>query len=120
MKKQTFINKVQKELYNIKEKATPEEIKRLKYSQFDETDPNRCVYGLLAGDSYSKRARQIQNKQFASLSGWRSDKFEDQTFGKGTAFTALEKYLLMVSKKVHKEIFRYIKGKTETIDLNVI
>ena len=95
-------------------------MKNLKYNKFDETDNNACIYGLLTGDSWSKRAQQIQKKSFAYLSGFNSNKFKDHRFDKGTGFTALEKYLMMVSKIAHKEIFRYLKGKTESINLDLI
>lgn len=49
MKKSTFIKLVQKELDNIKEKATPKELKRLVFKEFNPANGFSCVYGLLTG-----------------------------------------------------------------------
>lgn len=120
MKKEKFIKQVQKELDNIKAKATPEEIKRLIFKEFDAESDSSCIYGLLTGNSWSKRATQIQKKSFAYLSGCDSNKFKYHTFDEGTDYTALEKFILMIPQRVNREIFRYLKGKIKTINLNVI
>lgn len=120
MKKSVFIKKVQKELDAIKEKATPEELKKLVFNQFEYTKVDGCIYGLLTGDSYSERAKQFQKKTLDDV-GWnRFQKFEDRVFTEGKHFTNLEQYLYFVKANTHREIFRYLKGKIEVINLNKI
>lgn len=123
MKKETFIKKVQKELDNIKKKATPEEIKNLKVKNFNPSSGFGCIYGLLTGVWNSDRAKKIQKKTFSNLQGYPNNSFVNQSFNQtncGVGYTALEKYILMVDKKKNNEIIKYLKGKIETIDLNVI
>jgi hypothetical protein len=126
MKKEKFIAKVQKELAKIKKLATPEELAKLKFKMYDPNDPSYCIYGLMTGNAGSDRAKVFKKKQFQFVgqlpnSGKDSRKFEDHSFDKGEKFTALEKFLMMVEgKKEVKGLFKYLKGKTETINLDLI
>jgi hypothetical protein len=124
MKKSTFIAMVQKELDNIKEKATPKELKRLVFKDFNPASGFGCVYGLLTGVWHTKRAKEFQKKFFQHLHGFGGNSFDchnlDKKVAGTTGYTALEKYILMVKPSKNREIFQYLKGKRETIDLNVI
>lgn len=70
------------------------------------------------------RARKIQKKTFQHLHGFGDNSFANHNLEKKrawtTGYTALEKYILMVKPSKNREIFQYLKGKRETIDLNVI
>lgn len=123
MKKEKFIKKVQKELDNIKAKATPEEIAKLEFKKFQHDSGSACIYGLMTGDCDSDRALEIQPKKYADIDGcgWDSGyEFEKQSYEKGTDFTALEKYLFMVERPKHKEIIKYLKGKTDSVNLELV
>jgi len=78
----------------------------------------------MTGTCNSDRARAIAPKKFAdvdaencSISVNHKYKFKDQSFKKGTYFTALEKYLYMCPKTTHKHIFDFLKGKVKTLDI---
>lgn len=122
MKKSVFLIAVISEIKRIKRLATKKEIHKLDFKSFEHWSSSNCIYGQMTGYCDSKRARVIMPKKFDNIEGeacmLTSDhkrKFEDQTFEKGTTFTALEKYLYMCSKKTHKHIFDFLKGETENL-----
>lgn len=120
MKKQEFLKLVHDEIETIKKRATKKEIAKLDFSTFDHESGNNCIYGQIAGDCSSVRAKRIMKKSFRRLVaayrvGYNDPLFSQQSFEKGRFFTALEKYLfLKESKPKHKKIIKYLKGLTKT------
>lgn len=122
MKKSVFLIAVIAEIKRIKRLATDEEIAKLNFSRFEHWSSCDCIYGQMTGHCDSKRANEIMPKKFADVDAEHSTihvnhkyKFSDQSFKKGTYFTALEKYLYMCPKTTHKHIFDFLKGKTKTL-----
>ncbi len=124
MKLSVFLIAVIAEIKRIKRLATPEEIDKLNFSRFEHWSSNDCIYGQMTGHCSSDRARIIAPKKFADVDAETSRihsnhkyKFKDQSFDKGTNFTALEKYLYMCPKTTHKHIIDFLKGKVKTLDI---
>jgi len=57
--KKTLIKLVKQEAKNIKENATPREIKKLNIEWLDPADVEQCIYGQMTGSCYSKRANKL-------------------------------------------------------------
>lgn len=127
MRKKDFLDLVMIELNHIKENATTKEIDKLNINFFDHTDSYCCIYGLMTGECSSERARELYSKSFDTISdnNWEVyTPFSQQTMRKGNEFTALEKYLFMISPKQdlsesnkYKEIISYLKGEINEIIL---
>lgn len=117
MKKADFLLEVMAELDNIKAKATKEEIGRLNLESFNPNSPTKCIYGLMTGECFSNRAKELTPKTYDSI-GW-GNSFGRQQFTKGNmeCFTALEKYLYMVKEATHAKIIDYLKGSTSVLEL---
>lgn len=79
----------------------------------------RCVYGLLTGRCDSPRALELMPKSFMFLTNFGACGigFDNHSFDKGFKFTALEKYLVMVNREMHKKIIQYLKGEISEIEL---
>jgi hypothetical protein len=121
MKKAEFLQLVQIELDNIKEKATKEEICKLNFGRFNHDKKSCCVYGQMTGHCNSDRAHELQVKTFSdlALSGLYAAfvTFSLQSMEEGDDYTALEKYLFMVKSPQHLEIIQYLKSEINTIKL---
>ncbi len=109
MELKTFVKKVQKELDDIKARATPEEIARLNFAYFNSKHTERCIYGQMTGDCDSDRAKEIRKKSIG----------DSDTLEKGSYYTPLEVYLFRVEADKHQEIIDYLKGIITTIDLKL-
>lgn len=125
MKKADFLLEVKAELDNIKKQATKEEIGKLDFSTFKHYSSYSCIYGQMTGNFSSFRANEINEKVY-SLVGFSTETiesyyipFKQQHFNlfKEARFTALEKYLYMVLKPMHKKIIAYLKGDIQEIIL---
>lgn len=115
MKKSTFFKEVKVELDAIKKNATQEEIQKLDFTDFNHQKVGRCIYGQMTGYCFSKRANEIQKKKYKDLGFIIDTSFEGHNFTKGNKYTALEKYLFMVSPDKHLEIIQYLKGEINEI-----
>lgn len=124
MKKSEFLVLVQNELDTIKAKATKEEIEQLSMSRFDYSKPEKCIYGLMTGNCYSDRAKELYPKQYSNIeihpyNGENYFPFKKQSYSKkgDVKFTPLEKYLYMVNAPQHEKIIQYLRNEIETIKL---
>ena len=123
MKLSVFLIAVIAEIKRIKRLATPEEIEKLNFKRFQHEKSDECIYGQMTGNCDSERARTIMPKKFDNIvdsfnyKNTHKYKFKEQSFKKGTNFTALEKYLYMCPKTTHKHIFDFLKGKVKTLDI---
>jgi hypothetical protein len=121
MKKAEFLQLVQIELDNIKEKATEEEIGNLDFVGFNQEMPRNCIYGQMTGECDSDRAHELQVKTFSDIGfDWFCGEFltfSSQSMEKGNEFTYLEKYLFMVKSPQHEKIIQYLKSEINTIKL---
>jgi hypothetical protein len=117
MKKAEFLLEVKTELDNIKANATKEEIGRLNIESFNVNSPTRCIYGLMTGECFSNRAKELSPKIYDNV-GW-GNSFTQQSFikNKMECFTALEKYLYMVKAPTHAKIIEYLKGTINVLVL---
>ena len=119
MKKEEFLQMVKDELDTIKTTATKNEIQRLDFKIFDEASSELCIYGQMTSHCSSARAFELMPKKFEFFAGesFSFVPFSKISFREGTKFTALEKYLVMVDKKMHKQIIQYLKGEINVINL---
>jgi hypothetical protein len=120
MKKAEFLQLVQIELDNIKEKATKEEIGNLNFGRFDHKNRYNCIYGQMTIYCDSNRSRELQVKTFLLLGSDISTEylpFSRQSMEEGNYYTALEKYLYMVRSPQHKKVIKYLKSEINTIKL---
>lgn len=74
--KKQFLEDVEKEARALKKNATKEELSKLDFKTFSPQYPDRCVYGQMTGDCFSKRAhrlikdcciRLVDNEKFSPL-----------------------------------------------------
>ena len=119
MDKKKFVEEVAKELAHIKKKATKQEIDNLVFAQFNHASALRCIYGLMTGYCLSERAKELYHKSYdvaGNSCGIYRIKYDKLDMTPGKYFTSLEKYLYSCTKKNHRKIFQYLKGKLDNTD----
>jgi hypothetical protein len=121
MDRKEFVQMVVDEINTIKKRATKKEIAKLNSKIVDPLHSENCIYGQMTGHCDSKRAKELYKKTFENVQLRPSFNskvpFNKQVFSAGEKFSALEKYLFMVDKKVHKHIVSYLKGTTRTLKI---
>ena len=130
MKKKDFLLEVMNELNTIKSRASSAEIDKLNLESFDHANGYHCIYGQMTGKCDNIRACQIMKKTYDEMmitfTTYVNDDhipWKSQDTSCGTEYTALEKYLFIVStksgntSKKHKEIINYLKGNITSIEL---
>lgn len=123
MKKSEFLTLVKEEATHLRKKATNAEKRRLSYESLLPCHADFCLYGLMTGNCFSKRARRLTPKTLLFVgesSMGTNDKFPHDTFTTlkpqaGLQFTPIEVYLLIKGSK-SKKLINYIKGETETFE----
>jgi hypothetical protein len=121
MNRSEFVELVVAEVENVKLNATAEEKEKLNRETFIHYSGGGCLYGQLTGFSFSGRAKELTPKTFENITrqGKMFDAdFEDLDFQHGGWFTALEKYLYIITQEERLHILDYIKGDVETLTLN--
>jgi len=129
MNKQEFLSNVMQEIEAIKEHATKKEIGKLDFGTFVPEHPNRCIYGQMKGDCYSKKAAQliikctpivVYDMKGNSFTGMQKDingkPTEHNIHENRVYFSVLEVYITRKGAK-NKSIIQYLKGETKTLKL---
>lgn len=124
MKTKDFIMDVLYEINHIKKHATKEEISRLDFEEFSPERIDKCIYGQMTGDCFSKRAEQLMPKKhdaiFNLLNGKSKINFiKDMQLNDEQSFTVLEVFVSLNYKDQNAGIIRYLKGETEDIVLMI-
>ncbi len=123
-----FITMVREEINHIKIHATKDEIINLKMKHFAADSYTHCIYGLMTGHCENRRARELYPKSHDKL-GVKSDHCSIFYMGieegsglkikKPVMLTPLESFLFHTSSRQHKMIFKYLKGKSDKLDLKI-
>ena len=123
MKKSKFLQLVKEELDNIKLNATQDEIDSLDFGAFSSEYSQYCIYGQMTGLCDSDRARELTPKGYLTRNYELGGSFTAQGIVRGSLFTPMEIYLVMVSEEhsdrteKHREIIDYLKGRQDSIKL---
>jgi hypothetical protein len=120
MERTEFVQQVIAEVENLKLNATEVEKAKLDRSSLRHYTAGGCIYGQLTGASFSERAHELSPKIYENATGKMKlfdTQYEDLDFSKGVWFTALEKYLYIITQEERIHILDYIKGDTETLNI---
>ena len=140
MRKDQLIKGILKEIENIKIHATDAEKEKLDFSMFSGGMSGHCIYGLMTGNCYSKRAGELIKKcvsgkgivgmgighrsseeypsldQFVGMNNFLPDLQKSIKSGLiRTLHTKLEWYVFKLSREQVKPIIDYIKGNTDVV-----
>lgn len=121
MNRKEFLEAVVAEIENIKLNATKEEKDKLNKESFEHFTVSKCIYGQMTGMCDSARAVELTPKSYERTTyRWTlaESKFSDLEFEHGESFTALEKYLYIISPEERFHIIDYIKGETKTLNIH--
>jgi len=111
---------VRDEAARLREFATVEERGRLDIKKLDWGDSKICFYGLLTGNCFSERARELLNLCAVPFSFTLTEYIEPKhaSFRHPNArdFSPIEFYICQRYAK-NAELIAYLKGETDTLDL---
>ena len=110
---------VKDEAEKLKIHATPEEIGRLNFKNLRHEMTERCIYGQMTGDCYSKRATQLLKKCTTPYSSFLSPyrKPDKKTFTNDRwVFSPIEFYIANSESK-REALIDFLQGKSETLNL---
>lgn len=122
---------VRKEAEALRVHATKEELGRLELDKLQPSNEDYCIFGLMTGNCYSKRAAELIDKCAIShfdmlpdsmdeVDEYKVDKDEDfitsRIQQRGHTFSAIEAYICL-PKARNANLVSYLRGETETLDL---
>src|SRR5690606_22686038 len=108
---------VKNEAELLKKYATDEEILRLSFDGLDPMRGNKCIYGQMAGDCYSRRAIELLNlcaKPYSQRLGGYVESGDDLFEKYYRAFSPIELYISLDGAR-NKELISYLKDETNTL-----
>lgn len=147
--REQFLADVRHEIDSLKANATPSEIAKLDIYNFNFNSPRNCIYGQMTGRCSTFRAKELMDASCVRVTK-RSDDFDGVSYSRGKGFDDIvshingdykgqtwgEKYdetynrhygyLSMLELYItlnganNRNIFEYLKGETEILDLNTI
>jgi hypothetical protein len=122
---------VRKEAEALRVHATKEELGRLDFEQLQPSHEDQCIFGLMTGNCYSKRAAELINicaishfdllpDSIDEVGEFKVDKEEDfiatRIHQRGTTFSAIEAYICL--PEAHNEnLIAFLKGETDNLEL---
>lgn len=119
--KKELIELVKIEAKNLREKATKEELDKLKISELNTIMASACIYGQMTGWCYSDRAdfliKQCTEKVYDGQTGVnRSEEFVDMDTKRFYYWSPIEVYIAQDLPQ-NANLIDYLKGKTNKLEL---
>lgn len=118
-----YLNKVKKEIYNIKKYATEEELSRLNFDTLAPDYYENCIYGQMTGSCFSIRGTELVILCCRTTTSFKeiSDTYVQNVKPRKTmlAHSYLEHYIYNYSSN-NKHIIDFLRGEVDklTITLN--
>jgi hypothetical protein len=118
-------NLVRDEAAKLKEFATKKELERLDFGRLNPSSIRQCIYGQMAGDCFSQRAKLLLNNCTAPYSESNVDyepvqaenfKRHRSASQRNVYYSPIEFYITQDDAK-NANLIAYLKGETETLDI---
>lgn len=115
MTKNEFLDSVATEIEAIKKNATPQQLIKLDFDDFDPGDHKRCIYGQMTGDCFNEEATRLilaccTPLLYRGTDSCIDDDWKGQNNNFSRLFSPLENFIENYSNR-NEDILSYLKGE---------